>query len=262
MQNYEEGEIPLISENEAAKGAETPVNQPKTFSHAYFKEAAKVFKDARKLAFAAVICALRLAVKSLSLQIAPGVYLSFDCYVNALGSLVYGPLMALCVGAVSDTIGGVMFPKGAYFFPFILVEMSSGFIFALFLWKKRLTAPRLLAAKFTVNFVCNILLNSLIQKWYYALFDADKVYYVINGVRIVKNLVLFPLEATLICILVNALLPGLKSLNYVDKGQKGIEFNKKEILLTAALAVVSVAIVLFYVFFLKDFVAAHNIKLF
>lgn len=115
MQNYEEGEIPLISENEAAKGAETPVNQPKTFSHAYFKEAAKVFKDARKLAFAAVICALRVAVKSLSLQIAPGVYLSFDCYVNALGSLVYGPLMALCVGAVSDTIGGVMFPKGAYF---------------------------------------------------------------------------------------------------------------------------------------------------
>ena len=95
MQNYEEGEIPLISENEAAKGAETPVNQPKTFSHAYFKEAAKVFKDARKLAFAAVICALRVAVKSLSLQIAPGVYLSFDCYVNALGSLVYGPLMAL-----------------------------------------------------------------------------------------------------------------------------------------------------------------------
>ena len=233
MQNYEEGEIPLISENEAAKGADTPVNQPKTFSHAYFKEAAKVFKDARKLAFAAVICALRVAVKSLSLQIAPGVYLSFDCYVNALGSLVYGPLMALCVGAVSD------------FFPFILVEMSSGFLFALFLWKKRLTAPRLLAAKFTVNFVCNILLNSLIQKWYYALFDADKVYYVINGVRIVKNLVLFSLEATLICILVNALLPGLKSLNYVDKGQRGIEFNKKEILLTAALAVVSVAIVLF-----------------
>ena len=111
MQNYEEGEIPLISENEAAKGAETPVNQPKTFSHAYFKEAAKVFKDARKLAFAAVICALRVAVKSLSLQIAPGVYLSFDCYVNALGSLVYGPLMALCVGAVSDTIGGVMCAK-------------------------------------------------------------------------------------------------------------------------------------------------------
>ena len=115
MQNYEEGEIPLISENEAAKGAETPVNQPKTFSHAYFKEAAKVFKDARKLAFAAVICALRVAVKSLSLQIAPGVYLSFDCYVNALGSLVYGPLMALCVGAVSDTIGGVMFPRRVFF---------------------------------------------------------------------------------------------------------------------------------------------------
>lgn len=262
MQNgVKTGETLLSAEGETTeiKPLEKPI---KTFSHAYFKAAAKIFAQPKMIAFAAVICALRLAVKSFSVQIAPNVYLSFDCYINAIGSLVYGPLMALLVGAVSDTIGGIVFPKGAYFFPFVVVEMSSGFIFALFLWKKRLSAPRLLAAKFTVNFVCNIILNSLIQKWYYALFDADKVYYVINGVRIVKNLVLFPLEASLICILVNALLPGLKAINYVDKGQEGIAFNKKEIVLTIFLALLSIAIVLLYVFFLRDYVAAHNIKLF
>ena len=234
----------------------------KTFSRAYFKEAAALIKNVKILAFAAVICALRIAVKSLSVPIAPGVYLSFDCYVNAVGAMVYGPIFALLVGAVSDTLGAVLFPKGAYFFPFIAVEMLSGFIFALFLWRKKLTAPRLLLAKFTVNFLCNIVLNSAIQKWYYALFVTDKVYYMINGVRIVKNLAIFPLEAVLICVLLNALLPGLKSLGYADKSQEGIALEKKELLLCGAFAALSVAIVLFYVFFLRDFVAAHNIKLF
>lgn len=239
----------------------------KTFSRAYFKEAAALLKNVKILAFAAVICALRIAVKSLSVPIAPGVYLSFDCYVNAVGAMVYGPIFALLVGAVSDTLGAVLFPKGAYFFPFIAVEMLSGFIFALFLWRKKLTAPRLLLAKFTVNFLCNLVLNPLIMKWYYYWLvtvkgQPQQVYYMITGVRIVKNLAIFPLEAVLICVLLNALLPGLKSLGYADKSQKDIALEKKELLLCGALTVLSVAIVLFYVFFLRDFVAAHNIKLF
>ena len=45
--------------------------------------------------------------------------------------MIYGPLVGLLVGAVSDTIGAVLFPTGAYFFPFIFVEMFSSFIFGL-----------------------------------------------------------------------------------------------------------------------------------
>ena len=260
MQNYGQEELtPNGRESEKVSVVKPRI---KTFSRAYWREAARLFKSVRMLAFAALICALRVAVKMFSVPIAPGLYLSFDCYVNAVGALVYGPLVALCVGAVSDTIGAALFPKGPYFFPFIVVEMASGFIFGIFIWRKKLTASRLLTAKFTVNFVCNIVLNSLIQKWYYALFDAEKVYYIINGARIVKNLVLFPLEATLICLLVNALLPGMKNLRYAEKDQQGIPLTKKEITLCVLLALFSVALVLFYVFFLKDFVAAHNVKLF
>ncbi|MDD6995277.1 MAG: folate family ECF transporter S component [Candidatus Borkfalkiaceae bacterium] len=260
MQNY--GQEALAANERESENLSTAKPRIKTFSKAYWREAARLFKNVRILAFAALICALRVAVKMFSVPVAPGLYLSFDCYVNAVGALVYGPLVALGVGAVSDTIGALLFPKGPYFFPFIVVEMASGFIFALFIWRKKLTATRLLTAKFTVNFVCNIILTSLIQKWYYALFEAEKVYYIINGARIVKNLVLFPLEATLICLLVNALLPGLKALRYADKDQQGIPLTKKEIVCCVLLAVFSVALILFYIFFLKDFVAAHNFKLF
>lgn len=256
--------VSASGEREEASVGEKTKNKgkEKIFSLAYWKRAAKVFKDVRIVAFAAVICALRIAVKSVNVPIAPGVHLSLDCYVNAVGAFVYGPLMALIVGAISDTIGAVLFPQGAYFFPFIFVEMSSGFIFALFLWRKKLSAQKLLLAKFTVNLFCNLFLSPVIQKLYYYLIGAEKAYYLVTGVRVVKNLVLFPLEGILICVLLNALLPGLKALRYVEREQEGIPLQKKEILLCVLLAVLSVALVLFYSFFLKGFIADRNVKWF
>lgn len=96
-------------------------------SRSYWAEAARSFRNTRMLVFAALIVALRVAVKFLRVPLAAGLELSLDAYVNSLGSLVYGPLMGLAVGAVSDTVGCILAPTGAYFLPFILVEMTSSF---------------------------------------------------------------------------------------------------------------------------------------
>lgn len=233
------------------------------FSKAYWQEAARNFSRVKMLVFAALICALRIAVKSARVPIIPGtLYLTLDAYVNAIGSLVYGPLVGLAVGAISDTIGAFLFPSGPYFFPFIVVEMSSSFIFALFFWKRRIGAPRTILAKFTVSFICNIVLNSLLIKWSYSYFATGQTYSLINGVRIVKNLILIPLEGTLIVVILNAFLPALRQMRFVEEGQEGLKMRKRDIVLVVILTVVSVALVLFYFFFLKDFISEHNIKLF
>lgn len=233
------------------------------FTKAYWLSAARVFTKTKTLVFAALICALRIVVKAFKIPIVPGVLtLTFDAYVNALGSLVYGPLMGLMVGAVSDTIGALLFPSGAYFFPFIFVEMSSSFIFGLFFWRRKLSVSRVILAKFTVSFFCNIILTSLVMKWMYAYFATGKTYSLINLVRIAKNLVLFPIEGVLIVLVLNAFLPLLKSLKFVDDGQEGLELNKKTVLTIAGVTLLSVAIILFYVFFLRGYLADHNIKLF
>lgn len=234
--------------------------RPRILSAAYWRQSAAVFGDTRMVVFAALIIALRVAVKFLRIPLAAGLEFSFDCYVNALGSLVYGPLMGLAVGAVSDTLGCIIAPSGPYFFPFIFVEMSSSFLFALFLWKRELSVPRILLSKFTVNFISNIVLTSVVMKWNYLVFyGTEKAYPLINLTRIVKNLVLFPLEAILITLLLSALMPALHSLGLAANG-KAVQLTKRHILLIVALTAVSVGIVLFYVFFLKDFVSAHNIK--
>lgn len=229
----------------------------------YWKDAAKNFTKTKMLVYAALICALRIVVKALKIPVLPGnLTITFDAYVNAIGSLVYGPLVGLAVGAVSDTIGAILFPSGAYFFPFIFVEMSSSFIFGLFLWRRKITAPRVILAKFATNFFCNIVLTSLVMKWMYAYFGFNSAYPFINMARIVKNLILFPIEGILICFVLNAFLPALKQLKFTTDGQKGLTLTLKDFILVGALLLVSIALVLFYVFFLKDWLAAHNIKLF
>ena len=233
-------------------------------SKVYWRAAAKNFSDVKMLVFASLIIALRVAVKMLKIPLAAGLSLSFDCYVNSVGSMIYGPLVGLAVGAVSDTLGCLIFPSGAYFFPFIFVEMSSSFIFALFLWKRELSAMRVLAAKFTVNFICNIILTSVFYKWMlYAIAGAGdpEAYALINLTRIGKNLVLFPLEAVLITLILGALTPAFRSLGLLPKTQEKLRIEKKHVFLIAGLTLLSVGLVLFYIFFLKDFLSAHNFKL-
>ena len=231
------------------------------FSKIYWKEAAKLFKNTKMLAFAALICAIRIVIKAIRIPVIPGgLSFSFDAYVNALGAIVYGPLIGLLVGAISDTLGAIFFPSGPYFFPFIFVEMSSSFIFALFLWRQRLSAPRVITSKFFVSFVCNIILTSLFMKWMYAYFGTGKTYYFINTARIAKNLVMFPIEGLFIVFVLNAFLPVLKNLKFLPSRQEGIRLTKKNVLFILLLTLLSVALVLLYIFVLKDFLSAHNIK--
>lgn len=94
------------------------------------------------------------------------------------------------------------------------------------------------------------------------LFCHGKTYSLINGVRIVKSLVTVPLEGTLIVVILNAFLPVLKRLRYVDGEQEGLQLRKRDILFVVGLTLFSTALILFWFFFLKDFVADHNIKWF
>lgn len=237
---------------------------PKTCSKEYWSGAAGELKNTKSLVFASFIVVLRIVVKAFKIPLAAGLSLTFDCYVNSLGSLIYGPVVGLCVGAVSDTLGYLIFPSGTYFFPFIFVEMMSSFIFGLFFWKKEISVQRVLAAKFTVNLVCNIILTSLFMKWMYVMLGDAKAttYSIINLVRIVKNLVLFPVESVLIVLVLAAFIPALKSMKLIPVSQGQLILEKKHIVLVIVTALLSVALVLFYVFYLKDYIAANNITLF
>lgn len=221
------------------------------FCAGFWKSAAAEIKSTRTLAFAALFVALRIAVKSLSVPISEGLYISVDFFVNSVGSMVYGPLMGLIVGAVSDTVGAVLFPKGAYFFPFIAVEMLSSFIFGLFLYRSKLGEVRVALSRVAVSLICNILVNPVIMKWYYAVV-LGKDYAVFRAARVVKSLVLLPAEMILLVLWVGAAsaITERFGLTY-SHGEKPKITAKSIIIAVLATAVAVLCIVYYLAVYLK-----------
>ena len=111
------------------------------FSLGYWRCAVAELKDTRMLVFAALIIALRVALKLVYIPLAPNLRINVAFVANALGAMVYGPVVALISAAVSDVLG-VMLAGDVYFFPFILTELAGSLIFALFLYRAKVTPTR------------------------------------------------------------------------------------------------------------------------
>ena len=240
------------------------LSNPSVFSAAYWREAAANLKNPRMLVMAAMIIALRAICKMMEIPLAPGLNINVAGVFNSVGSMVYGPVVGLVGSIVSDPLGYLLHPDGPYFLPFMLVDMSSAFLYGLFFWKRPLTVGRTMGAKFTVNMVSNVVLTSFIMKWYYYIFfgvEKAQAYNLINLTRIGKNLVMFPIEAIVITIVLGALAPALYRLRMLAN-KPDLTLKWWHYVLVAVLTLLSVGLIVFYVYFLKDFISAHNIKLF
>ena len=72
-----------------------------------------------------------------------------------------------------------------------LVTVLAGVLYGCFYYKKPLTFWRVLAAKFFVMLVCNVVLNTLCLSVLYG--DG---FFVLVGPRIIKNLIMWPIDST------------------------------------------------------------------
>jgi ECF transporter S component (folate family) len=215
------------------------------FSRDYWYQAFSELKNTRSLVFAALILALRIAMKPLKIPIAADVNITFGFIVNSFGSMVYGPVVALLGGALSDTIGYLVAPSGPYFFWFIVPEMLGSFIFALFLYSTDITPVRLILSKFCVNLFANIVISEPIMILYYERF-LTTAYQPFLLVRIVKNIVMLPIEAIILMIVFRTLIPALARVGFNPPGKVELDYTKKHILLLAALLVTGAAAVTGY----------------
>ena len=232
------------------------------FCAEYWRQAFSELKNTRTLVFAALILALRIAMKPLKIPIAADVNITFGFIVNALGSMVYGPVVALISGAISDTLGYLVAPSGVYYFPFILLEMAGSLVFALFLYSTDITPARLILSKFCVNLFVNILLNEPIMVRYYQLFFTS-AYQPFVWVRIVKNIVMLPIEAVILMIVFRALIPALSRVGFTAAGKVDLDYTKKHIILLAVLFVIGAGSVTGYIIYdynNKSFSAGYTAK--
>lgn len=169
-------------------------------------------KDTKIIAMMAILLALHILVSTFFIPVFDNTRIHFTFFINALVGVIGGPLWALIFGFASDVLGFMIHPVGAYFPGYTLTSMVGALIYAVMLYKRKISVTNLILTKTVVNLGCNVALNSL---WSYLLYSKGYLYYLIQGLT--KNLILLPFEIILLVLLFRLLLPTLNKLKYTNQ---------------------------------------------
>lgn len=220
------------------------------FSKAYWRDAAAEMKDVRMLVVAALMIALRVALKLVYIPLAPNLKINTAFLANALGAMIFGPVVATVAAIASDFLG-VMLSGDTYFLPFVLTEIAGSLIFALCLYRSKVSTIRVLIARFCICFFVNVLLQTPLMMLYYSLV-LGKTGYILTIPHILKNLFMFPIETVVLTLFLSMIQPVTYRMGLTyDKGA-GLKIAKKEIIAMAILFVVGSGCVMSYLGYYYD----------
>ena len=216
---------------------------PHPFSKAYWKDAAAEMKSTKMLVITALLVALRIALKPFASPVGPQMYIQTPMLATALGAMIFGPVMAIPAAIVSDTIGFIIHPTGEYFLPFVLTEIASTVIYALFLYRSKASTTRVALARFFICSLVNVVLQQLIYAWYYLYIGnpesaMDSIMGIMTVSRIFKNLFFFPIETVILTLFLKALLPVTQRMKLTFCSDADMKFDKKQIVALVCLVLV------------------------
>lgn len=221
------------------------------FSKAYWHDAFLELKDTKMLVIAALMIALRVSMKWTVIPLAPNLNINVGApLVNAMGAMIFGPVVAALAACVSDLLGFLLFPQGGtYFLPYMFVEVAGSVLFALFFYRAKVTVTRVILARFSMDLFVNIILNSLVSMWYYAVIMGKSYAFMILP-AVIKNLCMFPIEAFILTLFLGVVIPVTRRLKLTyssaDEDGKELKFDKKQLGLLLALFAVGVCCVVGY----------------
>lgn len=217
------------------------------FCKGYWLDAFAELKDVRMLVFAALIIALRVALKMVRIPLGANLDITPAFLANAIGAMIYGPVMGGLAAIVSDFLG-VMLRGDTYFLPYVLTEISSSVIFALFFYRQKITPTRAILSRFCMCMLVNIVMQSYIDVLY-AKVILGKQTALLAVPRIIKNLAMFPIESVVLTVVLSAIQPVTARMHLTYAGSEKLTFSKKQIALLVCLALVATLSVGSYPFY-------------
>lgn len=180
------------------------------FTPAYWSSARKDMGRLNLLVFAALMVAVARALSLIpSIPIAH-TRMSFGFLARALCALVCGPVMGLAYGFVEDILGFVLQPSGQFFFGYTLSTMLGMLVYALCLYRARVSMFRLLLANLIVNVAVNAALGTV-----WTVMTMGGSYWILFLGSLAKNLVTIIPKSVLLYILFQALLPVLQRMEVI-----------------------------------------------
>lgn len=145
-----------------------------------FKNSALELKNIRCITVTAMLIALNLVLKSVTIYLSEDLKLTFSFLALAAIGMLFGPSVSFLAGIITDILGMLLAQTMGAFNPlFTIVEATGAMIYGLFLYGMKYVkfdfkdfnfksflslikqAWRIIVAKLTVVIVCNVILNPL-----------------------------------------------------------------------------------------------------
>ena len=159
----------------------------------YWKSAARELRSVRSITGAALFAAMSPILALCTIQVNQFLQIGFTSLTHAITGYFFGPLVACMSGGIADIIKYMLKPNGPFFPGFTINEMLVGFIYGLFFYKRKITLPRCITARFIVTVGINLTLTPLWLSFLYG--NAFKF---MVPTRIIKNIIMIPVDIFLL----------------------------------------------------------------
>lgn len=194
---------------------ENVYNNP--FHKSYWKNSLNAFKNVKDLAVIAILFAMMLMCKLIPIPTGFGnLGLSFTYLFFSIISMIYGPVVGIVIGLLSDVLGYFINSSGGAFFPgYTLDAMTAGFVYGIAFYKTKLSFSKCLYARMFINLVVNVIFGSL---WYSIMYNLNFDQYVtyITIISLPKNLLFLLPQSILLFIVLKAMTRPLYAFGLID----------------------------------------------
>ncbi len=151
-----------------------------------------------KNVYVLTVCALLVAIATVlgffKLVVVPElIEIRFAFMPIGMSGMLFGPLVGGIVGALADVLGYLVKPTGPFFPGFTIATAISGVIYGVFLYRKKVTIPRVMLAQAVESVVVSLLLNSLNLSILYG-----NGFLAVLTPKIVKAIALYPFKTALL----------------------------------------------------------------
>ena len=127
---------------------------------------------------------------------------------NRIIDFMFGPVVGALYGGVMDVIKFMLKPNGSFNLAYTAMAVLAGLIFGVVLYNKQISFMRIVFAQTLVKIFINVGMGT-----YLMAFERGQAFMALMPVRLIKNLIMIPLDSILLFIVLSALtkiLPRLK----------------------------------------------------
>ena len=175
-------------------------------------------KNIRTITLTAILIALTIIGNTVTrIPIVMGLEIRFGFIFLSAIAFLFGPIAAFSAGLIENTLSYII-GSGSFSGFDIRYGFNTGFagiLYAVFLYRKNYKSEYFViwiaAAKSSVNFICNIIINSYLLRAY-----LGPSAQIITIVRVFKNVTLLPVEIILMLIMLKLTAKAARQYNFIN----------------------------------------------